>query len=74
MKEDKEKYIRRQKQIIKKFKSEKYKPKPYDLYENGRFIDTFPSHAAAKKKKHFLIVEAYQDMLDLDYEIKPHKI
>ena len=57
--------------MTKEEKKEKYSPKRWDLYENGKYVDTFPSHAAAKKAKHFKIKESYDDMLDLYYEIKP---
>lgn len=60
------------KKLDKKTKEEMYKPKPYALYENGNFISSYPSHSEAKKVKHRLIVEAYRDMLDLDYTIKPY--
>jgi hypothetical protein len=46
----------------------------WNLYENEEFIDSFPSHAAAKKAKHFKIKESYMDCLDIHYEIKPQKI
>ena len=52
-------------------KEEQYAPKPYNLYENGILIDSFPSHAEAKKAKHRKTVEAYKDMLDFVYTIKP---
>lgn len=55
----------------KKTKEKLFKPKPYALYENGRWIDTYPSHSEAKKMKHRLEVEARKDWLDLNYEIKP---
>ena len=52
-------------------KQEQYAPKRYNLYENGIFIDSFPSHSEAKKVKHRKTVEAHKDMLDLVYTIKP---
>ena len=42
----------------------------WNLYENGVFIDSFPSHTKAKRAMHWKIVEANADMLDLTYEIK----
>ena len=48
-----------------------FSPKPYALYEDDRLIGTFDSHKAAKAAKHYHIVMANQDMLDLDYTIKP---
>ena len=42
----------------------------WNLYENGEFIDSFPSHTKAKNAMHWKIVEANKDMLDLNYEIK----
>lgn len=51
----------------------KYQPKPYALYENGTFIDSFSSHKSAKAAKHRMIIEASADMLDLDYTIKPKR-
>lgn len=59
--------------MTKEEKRKLYEPKEYALYENGRFKDFFYSHKAAKKAKHFLIKESYDDMLDLNYEIKPYK-
>lgn len=40
------------------------------LYENGIFIDRFPSHTQAKNALHKLLKEAEEDMLDIDYKIK----
>ena len=42
----------------------------WNLYENGEFIDSFPSHTKAKNAMHWKIVEAKADMLDLYYTIK----
>ena len=42
----------------------------WNLYENGEFIDSFPSHTKAKNAMHWKIVEAETDMLDLHYAIK----
>ena len=50
---------------------EMYTPHWWNLYENGEFIDSFPSHSKAKKALHFKLKEANDDMLDLYYEIKP---
>jgi hypothetical protein len=41
------------------------------LLENGKVIDTFPSHTKAKNAKWWKEQEAKQDWLDLSYEIKP---
>ena len=38
-------------------KQELYKPKEYDLFENGIYVCTFPSHSEAKKVKHQKIKE-----------------
>lgn len=57
--------------MIKEEKEKQYAPKRYNLYENGLFIDSFPSHAEAKKVKYRKTVEAHEDMLDLEYTIKP---
>lgn len=57
--------------MTKEEKEKQYAPKRYNLYENGIFIDSFPSHAEAKKAKHRKTVEAYEDMLDFEYTIKP---
>ena len=51
-------------------KQKQFKPHSWNLYENGRYIDTLPSHAAAKRAKYFKTKEAYDDMLDLTYTIK----
>lgn len=59
--------------MTKEEKRKAFEPKWWNLYENGEFIDSFPSHAAAKKAKHFMEVEANADWLDLSYEIKPAK-
>ena len=40
------------------------------LLENGRDIDTFPSHTKAKNAKWRKEQEAKQDWLDLSYDIK----
>ena len=40
------------------------------LLENGRLIDTFPSHTKAKNAKWWKEKEAKQNWLDLSYEIK----
>jgi hypothetical protein len=57
--------------MTKEEKRKLYTPKWWNLYENGNFIDSFPSHNAAKKAKHIKIKEANDDWLDLYYEIKP---
>ena len=57
--------------MTKEEKIEQFTPKWWNLYENGEFIDCFPSHKKAKKAKHFKIKEANDNCLDLDYEIKP---
>lgn len=57
--------------MTKEEKERAFAPKRYNLYENGEFIDSFPSHAEAKKAKHFKNAEAHDDMLDLTYTIKP---
>ncbi len=59
--------------MTKEEKRKAFEPKWWNLYENGEFIDSFPSHAAAKRAMHFKKMEAYDDWLDLDYEIKPAK-
>ena len=59
--------------MTKEEKKEMFRPHKWDLYENGEYKDTFPSHAAAKKAKHFLTKEAYENWLDLDYTIKKRK-
>lgn len=50
-----------------------FQPKEYALYENGELIDIFNSHRSAKKAKYFSKKEANDNMLDLEYEIKPYK-
>ena len=42
----------------------------WELLENGRVIDTFESHNKAKNAKHWKEVEAKQDWLDLNYDIR----
>lgn len=59
--------------MTKEEKRKAFEPKSWNLYENGEFIDSFPSHAAAKKAMHFKNKEACDDWLDLYYEIKPAK-
>ena len=59
--------------MTKEEKKEMFRPHKWDLYENGEYKDTFPSHAAAKKAKHFLTKEAYENWLDLTYTIKKRK-
>ena len=59
--------------MAKEEKRELFKPHRWNLYENGILKDTFPSHAAAKKAKHFLAKQAYENWLDLDYTIKKQK-
>ena len=54
-------------------KQELYKPKEYDLFENGIYVCTFSSHSEAKKVKHQKIKESYENWSDNKYEIKPHK-
>lgn len=56
--------------MTKEKKKKLYEPHWWNLYENGVFIDSFPSHSAAKKAKHRLKVEAEQDWLDLTYTLK----
>lgn len=60
-------------QMTKEEKQELYKPKWYDLFENGIYVCTFESHSEAKRVKHQKIKESYQDCSDDVYEIKPHK-
>ena len=48
-----------------------YEPKPYALYENGTLKETYSSHKEAKAAKHYYKTLAYNDMLDLEYDIKP---
>ena len=57
--------------MTKEEKKELYAPKQWNLYENGKFIDSFPSHKAAKKAKYFKTKEANDNWLDLSYEIRP---
>ena len=57
--------------ITKEEKTKLFAPKRYDLFENGVFVDSFPSHSEAKKAKHFKIKEANENMLDFEYTIKP---
>ena len=57
--------------MTKEEKKKLYQPKRWNLFENDNFIDSFPSHSAAKKAKHFKIKEAYDDFLDITYTIKP---
>lgn len=42
----------------------------WDLYENGYFLERFTSHTKAKNAMHWKIVEAEEEMLDLNYELK----
>ena len=56
--------------MTKEQKRRLFEPHWWGLYENGELIDTFPSHKEAKKARHFKIVEADMDMLDLDYQLK----
>lgn len=50
-----------------------FQPKKYSLYKNGELVDIFDSHRAAKTAKYFSKKEANDNMLDLEYEIKPYK-
>ena len=59
------------KKMTKEEKAKKFKPKPYMLLENGYPIGKYESHKKAKAAKHKAIVEAYEDMLDLEYTIVP---
>ena len=56
--------------MTKEEKQKQFKPQTWNLYENGQYIDTFYSHAAAKRAKYFKTKEASDDMLDLTYTIK----
>lgn len=56
--------------MTKEEKAKLYAPKRFALYENGHYIDEFPSHKAAKRAKYFKTKEAYADWLDLTYTIK----
>jgi hypothetical protein len=42
----------------------------WDLYENGEFIESFPSHKKAKSAMHKKIVKSIEGKLGLHYEIK----
>lgn len=57
--------------MTKEEKARKFRPKPYMLLENGYPVGTYESHKKAKAAKHKAIVEAYRDMLDLEYTIVP---
>lgn len=57
--------------MTKEEKRNIFAPKRYNLYENGEFIDSFPSHSEAKKAKYIKNRSACADMLDLTYTIKP---
>ena len=59
--------------MTKEEKQKLYEPKRWALYENGEFVTSYESHAKAKAAKHRAVIEAAQDMLDLNYEIKPYK-
>ena len=50
-----------------------YEPKPYALYENGEIKVIYPSHKKAKAAKYYYKTIAYNDLLDLEYEIKPYE-
>ena len=55
----------------KKEKKIQFDPKLYGLYENGELKTIYPSHKKAKGAKHYYKTIAYNNMLDLEYEIKP---
>lgn len=57
----------------KKERRKMFQPKKCALYENGELIEVFDSHRAAKTAKYFKQKEADDNMLDLEYEIKPYK-
>ncbi len=57
--------------MTKEEKARKFSPKPYALLENGYPVGTYESHKRAKAAKHKAIVEAYRNMLDLEYTIVP---
>lgn len=43
---------------------------PWQLLENGRVIETYPSHTKAKNAMHWKMKEAENDWLDFYYEIR----
>jgi len=54
-----------------------YEPKSWALYCNNNFIETFPSHKAAKRALHNKCMEMQKypyDYADEYYTIKPHKL
>lgn len=57
--------------MTKEKKKIMYEPKPYALYENGEIKAIYPSHKKAKAARHYYKTIAYNDMLDLEYKIKP---
>ena len=56
--------------MTKEEKRKLFKPQRWNLYENGIFIDSFESHAQAKKAKYFKTKEANENWLDLEYTLK----
>ena len=56
--------------MTKAEKEKLFKPQRWDLYCNGEFVDSFESHAAAKKAKHFAIKSSYKNYTDEYFEIK----
>lgn len=54
-----------------------FRPKPWALHCNNVFVDSFPSHAAAKRALHLKCVEMKRypyDYVDEFYTIKPYKV
>ena len=62
-----------QRVLRKAAKRELFKPQEWELYENDRYVTTYPSHTEAKKALHQYRRDAKLDYLDVDYEIKPKK-
>ena len=51
-------------------KEKQFNPQRWDLYCNGEFVDSFESHAAAKKAKYFKNKSASANYTDEHFEIR----
>ena len=62
--------------MTQKEKQELYKPKPWALYDNDEFLESFESHKAAKRALHYKceVAKKYPyDYADDYYTIKPYE-
>lgn len=54
----------------KEEKKELFKPKKWNLYRNGKYVDTYDSHREAKDEARRLNIEANMNYLDEYYTIE----